>query len=141
MTVPVGELEFAGGGDGAVDGGQQQVLSDGEALVALDREEGINQSDKIEALGDIEQRGDIGESGDLGFERLPGVLGGGDQIVDFAEIDLADDLGLAIDALAVAGIVIGVAADYLGVRLGIFRSYHNLRDKSTWKCSGSQPES
>ena len=43
-----------------------------------------------------------------------GELGGGDEIVDFAEVDLADDLGLAIDALAIAGVVIGVAADYFG---------------------------
>jgi len=42
-----------------------------------------------------------------------GSLGGGDEIVDFAEIDLTDDLGLAIDALAIAGVVIGVAADLL----------------------------
>jgi hypothetical protein len=43
-----------------------------------------------------------------------GVLGGGDEIVDLAEVDLADDLGLAIDALAIAGVVIGVAADLFG---------------------------
>jgi hypothetical protein len=43
-----------------------------------------------------------------------GELGGGDEVVDFAEVDLADDLGLAIDALAIAGVVIGMAADYFG---------------------------
>jgi len=42
-----------------------------------------------------------------------GVLGGSDKIVDFAKVDLADDLGFAIDALAIAGVVIGVATDVL----------------------------
>lgn len=39
------------------------------------------------------------------------MLGGGDEVVDFAKIDLADDLGFAIDALAVAGLVVGVTVD------------------------------
>jgi hypothetical protein len=65
-----------------------------------------------------------------------GALGSSHQVVDFAEIDLADDLGLAIDALAIAGVVIGVAADQFGVRLGILRSYHSFRNKSTRKCFG-----
>ena len=43
-----------------------------------------------------------------------GLLGGGHQVVDLAEVDLADDLGFAVDALAIAGVVIGVAADLLG---------------------------
>lgn len=83
----------------------------------LGGEDGIEQREQIQTLSDIEQGGDIGESGHLGFEGLrwlPGELGGGDEIVDFAEVDLADDLGFAIDALAIAGVVIGVAADYFG---------------------------
>jgi len=117
LPVPVGELQFAGGGDRAVDGGQQQVPADGEALVAPGREDGIEQREQIQTLRDVEQGGGIGESGHLGFQRLgrlPGALGGGDEVVDFAEVDLADDFGFAIDALAVAGVVIGVAADLFG---------------------------
>lgn len=117
MAIPVGEVQFAGGGNGAVDGGQQQVPADGDALAALGGKDGIEQLDQIQTLRDIEQGSDIGESSHLGFERLGrvlGALGGSDEIVDFAEIDLADDLGLAIDALAIAGVVIGVAADLLG---------------------------
>ena len=41
MAIPVGELQFTGGRNGAVDSGQQQVLPDGEALVALGGEDGI----------------------------------------------------------------------------------------------------
>jgi len=86
-------------------------------LVALGGEDGIEQRDEIQTLSDVEQGGGIGESGHLRFEGLrwlPGDLGGRDEIVDFAEVDLADDLGLAIDALAIAGVVIGMAADYFG---------------------------
>ncbi len=42
------------------------------------------------------------------------LLGGRDQILEFAEIDLADDFGLALDALTIAGVIIGVAVDLLG---------------------------
>src|SRR5664279_2548591 len=110
-------MQFAGGGNGAVDGGQEQVLPDREALVAFGRKDGIEQGDQIQALSDVEESGGIPKSGDLRFEGLRGLVGefgGGDEIVDFAEVDLADDLGLAIDALAIASVVIGVAADYLG---------------------------
>ena len=82
--------------------------------MTLGRETGIQQPDQVEALRDIEQRGDIAEGGDFGFQRLGRMfesLGGGHEIVDFAEVDGADDLGLALDALAKAGVVIGVAAD------------------------------
>ena len=67
------------------------------------------------ALSDIKQGSDIAEGGHPGFERLGrllGPLGGGHQAVDFAEVDLADDFAFAIDALAIAGVVIGVAVDH-----------------------------
>ena len=117
MAIPVGELQFAGGGNGAVDGGQEQVLADGDALAALGGKDGIEQLDQIQTLRDIEQGSDVGESSHLGFERLGwmlGALGGSHEVVDFAEIDLADDLRLAVDALAITGVVIGVAADQFG---------------------------
>src|ERR1035438_9328821 len=77
------------------DGGQEQVLPDGEALVTLGREDGIEQLDQVQTLSDVEQGGRISESGHLRFEGLRrpvGEFGGGDEIVDFAEVDLADDL-------------------------------------------------
>jgi hypothetical protein len=114
LAVPVGELEFAGGGNGAVDGGEEQVLPDREALMAFGGKDGIEQLDQIQALSDVEKSGRISESGDLGFERLGwllGAFGGSDEVVDFAEIDLADDFGFAIDALAIAGVVIANRCD------------------------------
>src|ERR1017187_9846726 len=86
-------------------------------LMALGGEGGIEQRDQIQTLGDVEQGGGIGESGHLGFERLGrllGAFGSGYQVVDLAEVDLADNFGFAVDALAIAGVVIGVAADFLG---------------------------
>ena len=88
-------------------------------MAALVGKDGVQQWDKVQALRDVEQGGDIGEGGDLGFERLGrqmGALGSGDHGVDVAEIDLADDLGFTVDALAIAGVVIGVAADELGCK-------------------------
>jgi hypothetical protein len=79
--------------------------------------QGIEQRDEIETLGDVPQGGDVAAGSDLGFERLRGnmsLLGGGDEVLEFAEVDLADDLGFAVNALAIAGIVIGVTVDLLG---------------------------
>ena len=90
-------------------------------MLTFGGQDGIQQRDQIQAGGDIEQGGDVSEGGDGGFQwlrRLMGDLGGGDQVIDFAEVDLADDLGFAVDALAVAGVVIGVAADLLGGEAG-----------------------
>src|ERR1022692_1526605 len=39
---------------------------------------------------------------------------GGYEVLDLAEIDLTDDLGLAVHALAVAGVVVGMAVDLFG---------------------------
>jgi len=41
LPIPVGELQFAGGADCAVDGGEQKILSWGEALMALGGQDGI----------------------------------------------------------------------------------------------------
>ena len=90
--------------------------------MALGREHRVEQSDQwrkslkriIETLSDVEQGCGITESGHHGFVgllRLAEALDGGDEIVEFAEIDLADDLGNAIDALGIAGVVVGVAAN------------------------------
>ena len=87
--------------------------------MALGREDGIEQLNQVQTLSDIEQGGGITESGHVRFERLRwlvGVLDGSNQIVDFSEVDLPDDLGFAIDALAIAGVVIGVAADLFGCK-------------------------
>jgi len=43
------------------------------------------------------------------------LLCGGDEVLDLAEVDLADDFGLAVDALAIASVVVRVAVDLLGV--------------------------
>lgn len=116
VAVPVGQVHLAGGSDGAVDCGEQKVVATGQALVTF-REEGIEQRDEIQTLGDLPQGGDVAATGDLGFEGLSGDVslpGGGYEVFDLAEVDLADDLGLAVDALAIAGVVVGVAVDLLG---------------------------
>jgi hypothetical protein len=82
--------------------------------MALGGQDGIQQRDQVQAGGDIEQGRDVSEGGHLGFQRLRGLVGllrGGDQVFDLAEVDLPNDLGLAVDALAVAGVVVGVAGD------------------------------
>jgi len=117
LPIPIGELEFAGGGDGAIDGGEQEVLAAGESLVALEGKNRIQQGDETESLSDVKEGGDIAEGSDIAMEglgRLAGLLNGGDEILEFAEVDGADDLGFAVHALRVAGIVVGMSVDHLG---------------------------
>jgi hypothetical protein len=122
-AIPVGEAEFADGTDGPVDGGQQQVLSDGEPLVALGQM-AIEEFDESDLLSAIREGDDVADGGDLDGlglrgRALPLVQGGRDQIVGRASVDGADDLRLAVDALAFAGIGIGLAVNDLAVRLAM----------------------
>jgi len=78
---------------------------------------GLQQWEHLQALGDLPERNHIAEGGHGGLQglgRLAGALGGGDHVLDPAEVDLADDLGFTADALAVASIVVGMAVDELG---------------------------
>ena len=117
LAIPVGEVQLAGGGDDAVDGRQEHVLAAREALMALGGERGIEQGEHLQAPGDMPEGSHIAEGGHHGLLGLWGLvagLGGGDQVLDTAEIDGTDDFGFAVDALTVAGVVIGVAVDFLG---------------------------
>ena len=72
---------------------------------------------EVAAFGDVPEGGYIAAGGHFGLQRLgrlAGALGGRDQVLDLAEVDGADDLGFAVHALAVAGVVVGVAVDELG---------------------------
>src|SRR5437899_1708091 len=93
-AIPVGQVHLTGRSDGAVEGREQKVLATGQALVAFGNQ-GIEQRDQIETLGDVPQGGDVAAGGDLGFQRLgrnTSLLCGGDEVLDLAEVDLADDL-------------------------------------------------
>ena len=70
--------------------------------MTLEGKNRVQQRDQIEALGDVEEGGDVAEGSDIGIEglgRLAGFLGRGDEILQFAEVDGADDLGFAVNAL------------------------------------------
>ena len=112
VVVPVGQLSLAGGMGGAVDGGQQEVLAGGEALVALGQL-GIDELDQADLLGLVVERGDIAEAGQAGGLGRKGVWACGEGLEDMvqgAEVGGFDDFGFAVHALALAGIVVGAAA-------------------------------
>jgi hypothetical protein len=72
LAVPVSKVHFAGGGHRTIDGSQEQVLPEGDALVAFGRKDGIEQLDEIQSLRNVDKSVDNSESGDLGFEGLGG---------------------------------------------------------------------
>jgi hypothetical protein len=116
VMVPMGQLSLAGGVGGAVDGGQQQVLADREALVALG-DLGVDEFDQADFAGLVEEGGDIAEAGQargLGPEGLLCLGDGLDYMVLGAEIDGFDDGRFAVHALALAGVVIGASLEDFG---------------------------
>src|SRR6266566_5228928 len=150
LAIPVGEVQLAGGGDDAVDGRQEHVLAAREALMALGGERGIEQGEHLQAPGDMPEGSHIAEGGHHGLLGLWGLvagLGGGDQVLDTAEIDGTDDFGFAVDALTVAGVVIGVAVDFLGGEAWhVSRSYNKAmptsspKSKRSTKCCSGEIE-
>jgi len=70
--VPLGQLRFAGGVHGAVDGGQQQVLPDGQALAAFG-EQAVDQVRQADGTGQVPEGGYVAEAGDVDGPGRRGV--------------------------------------------------------------------
>ena len=70
---------------------------------------------EAQAAGEVEEGGDGAEvtDGGLGLGGGGGLLEFGDDVVGATEVDLADDFGLAVDPLRLAGVIVGVATDDL----------------------------
>ncbi len=126
---PAGEAGLGAGGEAAVEDGGEQVGADGGAGAALG-EMTVDVLDELQAAGEGEQSG---RGTEFTHDRLQRLGGGGsgaeflDDLVGATEIGLGDDLGLAVDALADAGVVVGVAPDDLLDEAGhIVRSYNSV---------------
>src|SRR5207244_4255184 len=79
LAIPVGELALAGGLDGAVDGGEEQVVANGESLVAFG-EVAVEEFDEADLLSKVVEGNDVTEGGDidgLGQRCLLGFALGG----------------------------------------------------------------
>ena len=111
---PGGDGGFGAGVEAAVEDGDEQVGADGGALAALG-DVAVDDSGELQAPGEVEEGGDGAEvaDGGLGSGDGGGELEFGDDVVGATKVDLADDFGLAVDALGLAGVVVGVAADDL----------------------------
>jgi hypothetical protein len=115
FAVPMRQLGFAGGGSGAVEGGQEHILAYGQALVALS-DLGINDIDQVQLESLIVESRDVAEGQDLRLFRRRRSLGGIEgleNVVERTEVGGFDDFGFAVHALAVADVVVGVAFDSL----------------------------
>ena len=126
---PGGEGGLGAGGEAAVEDRREQIGADGGAGAALG-DVAVDVLGKPEAAGEGEQGG---AGAELPHDGLPG-LGAGvgsleflDDAVGAAQVGLGDDLGLAVDALGDAGVVVGVPADDLLEEAGhIVRSYNSF---------------
>jgi len=71
---------------------------------------------------EADDRGKVGDAGRLGRGQrrsLGSARESGEDILGAAEVLLPDDLGFAVDALALAGVVVGMASDLLVARLAM----------------------
>ena len=117
--IPGGDLHLAAGIEAAIEGGDQQVVSEaGSVWPTSGGDVAVDVLDQSQALGHVVQ----GEHGaELGDDRFLGSGGGGsrglsqggDDVVGAAEILLPDDFGLAVDAAALACVVVDLAVDGL----------------------------
>jgi hypothetical protein len=117
-ALPIGKAEFAGGMDGAIDGGQQQVLAHGKPLGPFGKV-AIQEGDEPDLLGEVIEGDDVAEGSDVDGVGLRGLAllvpqCGGEELVGRSQVEGADDLRPAVDALAFAGIIVGVAVNDLG---------------------------
>jgi len=110
--IPLSDLGLASGGDTAIEGSHEEVLTDRGALSASFGDMAINGRDDIELLSHVESGDDGAEFPDDPF--LGSRLGESeDQLLRRADVLLPDDLGFAVDPSALAEVVIGVSADEL----------------------------
>ena len=83
----------------------------------------VEEFDEPEVLGEVVQGDDVAKGSDghrVGLWDL-GLLffeDGGEEILRRAKVDGADDFGLAVNALAFTGVVIGLAVNDLGGKAG-----------------------
>ena len=100
---PGGAGGFGAGVEAAVEDGDEQVGANGGALAALG-DVAVDDSGELQAPGEVEEGGDGAEvaDGSLGSGGGGGELEFGDDVVGATEVDLADDFGLAVDALGFA---------------------------------------
>ena len=107
--VPGGQLGFAGGAGGAVDGGQEQVLAHREPLLPFGYLR-VDQLDQTDLGGLVVEGGHVAEAGHRGGlrdRRLLGAFDGLHDMIQRPQVGGLDDLGPAVDALAPAGVVVG----------------------------------
>src|SRR5271157_306054 len=126
LAVPVRKQEFTGGVDGAIEGGEEKILTDRESLVPFGKVT-IQEMDEADLLGQVVKGNNITEGGNghgMGLRDLSLLFfeNGSDEVLGGAKVDSADDLGLAVDALAFADIVVGLAVNDLGRQAGHARN-------------------
>ena len=125
----MGQLGLAGGRGRPVECGQDEILACGQALVGFG-ELGVDQFRQAELVSLIIEGGHVAEVEDFRLFWGGGnlcALDGLEDAVEWTEVSGFDDFGFAVDALAVADIVIGAAFDeFARERRHMVRSYNRL---------------
>jgi len=108
--IPVSDLGFTSRGDAPIEGSNEEVLPYGGALSAAFGKMAVNDRDDIELLSHVEGGHQSAKFADDCLLRIR-TGESEDQLLRGADVFLPDDLGFAVDASALAEVVIGFAAD------------------------------
>lgn len=132
FLVPIGDVGLATRGDAAVEGRDQDVLTDRGSLGTPFGQVPIEGGKQIDGLRDIPDGSGGAEfmDGDLGWFWAHQAI---EDALRRAEVDGRNNLGLAIDAPAFAQVVVGFAANDL-----LSEAWHSVRSYYTQKlvCQG-----
>jgi len=110
LLIPVTDLGLTSRGDTAVEGSDEEVLTHRGALGASFGDMAINGRDDIELLSHVENGDDGAEFPDDRFLRIR--VGESEyQLLRRTDVLLPDDLRFAIDASALAEVVIGITSN------------------------------
>jgi len=110
FLIPISDLGFASGGNTAVEGSDQEVLTDCGTLSPTFGYMAVNSSDDVELLGYVEGSDQGAKLPDDGLLRI-WAGESEDQLLGVTDVFLPDDLGFTVDASTLTEVVIGFTAD------------------------------
>jgi hypothetical protein len=115
--IPVSDLGFTSRGDAPIEGSDEEVLAYGGALSAAFGKMAVNDRDDIKLLSHVEGGH---QSAKFADDRLLRIRAGEseDQLLRGADVFLPDDLGFAVDASALAEVVIGFTSNEFSGKAG-----------------------
>src|SRR5262245_6262854 len=128
-SIPTGQAGFGEGAQGAIEGGEQDVVGDGMALETFAGMV-LDQAGEVQVLCDLPECRDGGGVTDGGLEWLGALLEACQQIIGLAQVGQDDGARLAVDPAGFDELPVGMTADGLFLEAGHKVSVYNSDGES-----------